>query len=92
MVDLKLFPPELNLFESESAWRINDRMAIVNDAEESSLDQAEIILELNGFRRRDLEEGLLERYFTLGDEAMLTERLSKGRVTKAAQRLRTKDS
>ena len=92
MVDLKLFPPELNLFESESSWRINDRMAIVNDAEESSLDQAEIILELNGFRRRDLEEGLLERYFTLGDEAILTERLSKSWVAKAAQRLRTKES
>ena len=91
MVDLKLFPPELNLFESESAWRINDRMAIVNDAEESSLDQAEIILELNGFRRRDLEERLLERYFTLGDEAILTGRLPKSRVTKATQRLRSND-
>lgn len=71
MIDLRLFPPELNLFESESAWRLNDRMAIVNDAEDASLNQAEKILSLNGFRRRDIDEELLENYFTLGDESVL---------------------
>lgn len=75
LLDLNLFPPELNLFGPESAWRINERMAIVNDAEENSLDQAEVILSLNGFRRRDLDEGILENYFILGDELMLEEAL-----------------
>jgi len=34
LIDLKLFPPELNLFESESAWRINNRIAIVKEVDE----------------------------------------------------------
>ena len=75
MIDLKFFPLELNLFESDVAWRINEKMAIVNDAEESSIDQAEIILGLNGFNRVDLDERLLNRYFTSGDESELTEYL-----------------
>ena len=30
LIDLKYFPNELNLFTAESAWRIKDKMAIVN--------------------------------------------------------------
>jgi len=71
LIDLKLFPPELNLFESESAWRINNRIAIVKEADEASLEQAEIILGMNGFGRRDYEEDLLENYYTSGDETLL---------------------
>ena len=77
MIDLKLFPPELNLFESGSAWRISSRMAIVSDADKISLDKAEIILGLNGFNRVTLEERLLNRYFIFGDEVELTEYLHK---------------
>jgi len=75
MIDLKYFPPEMNLFESDSAWRMKCKMAIVNDAEKSSLDHAEVILSLNGFIKTGLEEGLLERYFSQGDEDELTEHL-----------------
>ena len=71
MLDLKLFPSELNLFESESAWRAHDRVAIVNDVEAVLLDRAEVILNLNGFRRRDIEEELLESYYAQGDETVL---------------------
>lgn len=73
MIDLKVFPPELNLFGAESDWRVNDRIAIIRGAEEENLDKAEIILELNGFTRRDLDEELLERYFTRRDEMIIQE-------------------
>jgi len=71
MIDLKLFPPELNLFDTESSWRINNRTAIVNDADETSLDKAETILGLNGFKRRDIDKELIENYFAMGQENVL---------------------
>ncbi len=67
LIDLDLFPDELGLFGSESSWRIKNRMAIVSDAEESSLVRAEVILRENGFKRWDLPEEILVNYFTLGD-------------------------
>jgi len=75
MIDLKLFPHELNLFESDFAWRINEKMAIVNDVEQKSLDLAEIILGLNDFNRVDIDERLLNEYFISGDESVLSEYL-----------------
>lgn len=71
VVDLDIFPDELNLFDSEAAWRIKNNMAIVNDADESDIDKAEIILSLNAFKRWDHPEEALERYFTQGDESVL---------------------
>ena len=71
MIDLRVFPPELKLFEAESDWKVNDRVAIIRGAEEESLQKAEIILGLNGFIKRDVEEDLLERYFARGDESIL---------------------
>jgi hypothetical protein len=71
VVDLDIFPDELNLFDSEAAWRIKNNMAIVNDADESDIDKAEIILSLNSFKRWDHAEEALERYFALGDESVL---------------------
>ncbi len=76
LIDLNLFPDELGLFGSESAWRITNRMAIVSDAEESSLDRAEVILRENGFKRWDHPEEILVNYFTLGDFSVF----SDGRV------------
>ncbi|MBA7468338.1 hypothetical protein GH157_01980 [archaeon] len=52
LIDLKYFPNELNLFTAESAWRIKDKMAIVNDADEANVDKAEIILSLSCYCRR----------------------------------------
>jgi energy-coupling factor transporter ATP-binding protein EcfA2 len=71
MIDLRVFPSELNLFGAESDWRVNDRVAIIRGAEEESLEKAEIILGLHGFNKRDMEEEVLERYFAGGDEALL---------------------
>ncbi|KYH38382.1 MAG: GTPase subunit of restriction endonuclease-like protein [Candidatus Bathyarchaeota archaeon B23] len=71
MIDLRIFPPELNLFGAESDWRVNERIAIIRGVEEESLEKAEIILGLNGFLEREMEEELLERYFASGDETAL---------------------
>jgi len=74
MIDLGFFPREMNLFDTEAAWRIKDKMAVVNDADETNIDKAEIILSLNSFRRWDHPEELLEQYFALGDESVLGEK------------------
>ncbi len=71
MIDLRVFPSELNLFGAESDWRVNDRVAIIRGAEEESLDKAEIILSLHGFTKREMDEELLERYFTRRDEMII---------------------
>jgi len=73
VIDLDIFPEGLNLFNGDSAWRIKDKMAIVNDVDEADLDAAEIILSLNSYQRWDQPEELLELYYTLGDESVLGE-------------------
>lgn len=73
MIDLDLFPEELNLFGPESAWGLNNKAVIVSDAEEGSLDRAEAILEENGFRRWDHDEEVLVHYFSRGDFSMFEE-------------------
>ena len=73
LIDLNLFPDELGLFGSESAWRITNKMAIVSDAEASSLDRAEVILLEHGFKRWDHPEEMLVNYFALGDFSMFEE-------------------
>lgn len=77
MISLDFFPKELNLFDSDVAWRIKDNMAVVNDADESDIDKAEIILSLNAFKRWDHPEETLELYYARGDESVLGEELEK---------------
>lgn len=74
MIDPDVFPEELALFDSESAWRINSHMAIVNDAEEQSLNSAETVLSLHGFRQWDHPREVLEIYFALGDFSVFGEK------------------
>jgi hypothetical protein len=80
MIDLDLFPDELGLFGHESAWRLNNKAIIVGDAEESSLDRAEVILQENGFRRWDHPEEILVHYFALGDFSVFDEQPSEAQV------------
>jgi hypothetical protein len=80
MIDLALFPDELGLFGHESAWRLNNKAVIVSDAEESSLDRAEVILRENGFRRWDHPEEILVHYFALGDFSVFEEQPSEAQV------------
>lgn len=76
MIDLDMFPSELNLFGAESAWRIKNKMAIVKDADETDIDKAEAILSKNSYRRWDQPEEVLERYYTSGDESILGEMIA----------------
>jgi hypothetical protein len=77
MISLDFFPKELNLFDSDVAWRIKDNMAVVNDADEANIDKAEIILSLNSFKRWDHSEETLELYYARGDESVLGEALEE---------------
>ena len=71
MVDLSLFPPELELFDHAEPRRVNGKMAIVKGITESNVDKAEIILSLNGFKKKDLPKEILEQYYDSGDETVL---------------------
>lgn len=73
LIDLKYFPNELNLFTAESAWRIKDKMAIVNDADDANVDKAEIILSLNSYKKWDHSAEILEQYYAGDDEQLLQE-------------------
>ena len=70
MVDLSLFPPELDLLDPVKPRRIKEKMAIITGAAEANADKAEIILSLNGFKKRDYERETLEHYYVHGDESV----------------------
>jgi len=70
MVDLSLFPPELDILDHAKPRRIKEKMAIITEAAEANADKAEIILSLNGFRKRDFERETLEHYYVHGDESV----------------------
>jgi len=48
-------------------------MAIVNDADETNVDKAEIILSLNSYKRWDHSAEILEQYYAADDELILQE-------------------
>ncbi|MHA2024170.1 MAG: hypothetical protein ACTSWQ_10965, partial [Candidatus Thorarchaeota archaeon] len=70
LLDLKLFPKDLHLFDSESAWRMTDKIAVVNGARDSDIAKAEIILSMNAYKAIDQPEIALEEYFTTSDESV----------------------
>jgi hypothetical protein len=71
MVDLSLFPPELMLFDHAEPMRVNEKMTIVKGVAESNVDKAEIILSLNGFKKREIPREILEQYYDSSDEVIL---------------------
>jgi len=73
LLDLKLFPKDLHLFDSESTWRMTDKIAVVNGARDSDIVKAEIILSMNAYKALDQPERILETYFTTSDEAIFDE-------------------
>ncbi len=70
MADLSLFPPELELFDPDEPKKVNERMAIITGAAEANADKTEIILSLNGFKRRDHPREVLEHYYVVGDDSV----------------------
>lgn len=79
LIEPNAFPEELNLFGTESTWRLNNWMAISEDIQEEKLDQAEKILKTNGFNAKDLEEQVLDEYFNSGDEILIKGKRKIGR-------------
>ena len=73
LLDLKLFPKDLHLFDSESTWRMTDKIAVVNGARDSDIAKAEIILSMSAYKAQDQPERILETYFTTSDEAIFDE-------------------
>ena len=71
LIEPNVFPEDLNLFGTESAWRLSNWMAICKELQEEKLDQAERILKMNGFSTKSLEEQVLEEYFRSGDESLI---------------------
>jgi hypothetical protein len=73
LLDLGVFPKELNLFEAESAWRISPWIAVVENVLQKASEMAQIILQLNDYERVNLPPQMLEHYFLDGDEYSLLE-------------------
>jgi hypothetical protein len=71
MADLSLFPPELELFDPARPKKANEKMAIISGAAEANVGKAEIILSLNGFKKRDHPKEALEQYYDSGDDSIL---------------------
>jgi hypothetical protein len=71
MADLSLFPPELELFDPARPKKANEKMAIISGAAEANVEKAEIILSLNGFKKRDHSKEALEQYYDSGDDSIL---------------------
>jgi len=66
MISLNDLPSVLGLFEAESAWRWSDKMAVCQNVSYNSLQQAKVILEIQGYQPKEVSETLLERYFVEG--------------------------
>ena len=77
LLDLGVFPKELNLFEAESAWRISPWIAVVEDVLQRASEMAQIILQLNDYERINLPPQTLEHYFLDGDEYSLLETIKE---------------
>lgn len=69
LLDLNVFPRELNMFEAEVAWRISPWIAVVENVLQRTVDRASIILQLNDYRSLDVPQDLLDDYFREGDDS-----------------------
>jgi hypothetical protein len=84
MLNLNAFPPELNLFEAESSWRISPWVAVVEDMLQRPLEKAQIILRLHGYERVDAQKEALEAYFVGGDEGRLMQTITVSELVEVA--------
>jgi len=80
LLDLGVFPSELNLFEAESAWRVSPWIAVVENVLQKAAEMAQIILQLNDYERISLPTNILEHYFLDGDEYSLLEVIQQASV------------
>ncbi len=76
LLDLRVFPSELNLFEAESSWRISPRLAVVEEVLHRTAEMAGVILQLNDYRHTEVPVDILDGYFLDGDEAPVVEAIA----------------
>jgi hypothetical protein len=80
LLDLGVFPKELNLFESESDWRISPWIAVVENILQKTAEMAQIILQLNEYEKVSLSSKALENYFLDGNEQLLLETMKEASI------------
>ena len=88
MLDVDLFPHDLNLFHQDGAGRVRDKIAIGKVRDDDSFERAATVLRLNGFRENQLPSGMLYHYFALGEESVVEGGslfLSKGKTGKSIE-------
>jgi hypothetical protein len=73
ILDLGVFPREMDLFGAEAAWRISPWLAVVEDVLQRTIDWASIILQLNDYSYMQMPLDVLEDYFRDGEEARVLE-------------------
>jgi len=71
MLDVDLFPSDLDLFHRDGARMIREKIAIAKVKDDDSFERAEIVLKLNGFRENVLPSGVLFHYFAVGEESVV---------------------
>lgn len=71
MLDVDLFPPDLDIFHHEGTRMVKEKIAIGKISDDDSFERAATILRLNGFRENQLPPGVLYHYFALGEESVV---------------------
>lgn len=76
MMNIDLFPPELNLSQPDDYEGIKDKVVVLESKDKGSIDKAEMILILNGFKRGKHSLEVLNHYSTVGDESVIEDDVS----------------
>ncbi len=71
MLDVDLFPPDLDLFHHEGTRMVREKIAIGKVRDDESFERAATVLRLNGFRENQLPSGMLYHYFAVGEESVV---------------------
>lgn len=71
LIDLNVFPPGLNIFEADSAWRSSQRIAVSEGVGREALGVAEMILKYADYGAVEADRDSLEDYFVQGDEKLI---------------------
>lgn len=90
LIDLTLFPSELNLFGSDASWKISPNMAICDVVSDETFKRAEEIIRRQGFKRRILESRTLENSFLTGRRIKPSELSSPPKKTRSRVAVRGK--
>ncbi|MBN2335443.1 hypothetical protein JXL21_07755 [Candidatus Bathyarchaeota archaeon] len=88
LLNLNVFPAELNLFEAESAWRISPWVAVVEDVLHEQMEKAQIVLQLNGYEHVYVDKEALESYFVAGNEQSLLQTIIAAETTEVVAQVR----